>query len=167
MISKPSRTSKDRELKRLLPRHKRILTLHLDGMKSTDIAKMFNLTTESVRLIVNSPIFQSELSRRQANLEAKEDEALTFGVVKAREIIDESSAKAAQTQADLLDSRDERVKSSAAKDILDRALGSGDKDLASTVVLEKGAVQLLQLTMKEVREDILEGIGLQEADLGA
>ena len=91
---------------------------------------------------------------------------LTHGVARAREIIDDSSADAAQVQVDLLESTDERVKSSAAKDILNRALGTGENDKASAVVLEPGAIQLLKITMNEVREDLLEGIGLKEADLG-
>ncbi len=164
MQSAPAK-HRGRELKRLLPRHQKILSMQLAGMKSTEIARMLGLTTESVRMVVNSPVYMSEISRRQSSISAREDSLLAGGVSRAREIIDENAAFAAETQVSLLSDKSSQVKRSAAKDILDRALGSTDGN-AGSVVIEAETIQLLQVTMNEVKKDIVNGRGLEEAHRG-
>ena len=61
------------QLKKLLPRHYRILELCLDGKNYKDIAKEIGLTQRAISNITNSPIFQNELARRRKERDIKLD----------------------------------------------------------------------------------------------
>lgn len=143
------------ELKRILPRHQEILRLCLLGVDQTDIATQLDMSNRTISLIVNSPLFQSELSRRRKNIEAREDDVLVRGIERAREILDDASATAAQEQVDLLGEDDPRIRHSAAKDILDRTIGSKvDGSKAIGIVIDDAAMKVLKSSYEQVKDEL-------------
>lgn len=142
--------------KRLSTRHLEMIKHRLVGMSNVDIAKSLGITPKTVSLIVNSPLFQGELARRRQQLEQREDSIIVGGVVKAREILDKASAKAAQSTVDDLDAEKPELRRSAAKDILDRTIGSkaeGRKGVG--VVIDAQALDLVKETFKQVRMELV------------
>lgn len=155
----PRPTDNPEFIKRLLPRHFEILELTLAGHDITAIAKATGFSTSGIQHVSKSALFQAELVRRRQEtkgemviLEADRERALG----KARSILDKASEFAATTQAKLLHSGNESVQFKAAKDILDRALGTGKKEGNAGLVLNVSAehVNLLNLAIKESRREI-------------
>ena len=143
------------ELKRLLPRHHEIVKRCLLGYTNIAIADELGMSNRSISLITNSPLFQQELSRRRKLVESEETKIVSGGLKQARQILDDNSALAAQTQVDLLCSDEERVKSSAAKDILDRTIGSKvDGAQAVGVVIDAAALELVKETFNQVKREL-------------
>jgi len=141
------------QLQRLLPRHYSILDLTLAGNGPAEIAQALGMTATGVGLITRSAIFQHELSRRREKIEKKIDEGLVSIPVRAKQTLEQNSLLAAERMVGLLDAEDPRVVQQSAKDILDRVLGpaGGQKadNTRNVVVLEAGAIQLLQLAITE------------------
>ena len=132
------------EVSRMLPRHHEIVKRCLLGMSNVAIANELGMSNRSISLITNSPLFQQE-----------ETKIISGGVKQARQILDDNSALAAQTQVDLMSSNEERVKSSAAKDILDRTIGSKvDGGQAVGVVIDASALELVKETFNQVKREL-------------
>ncbi len=108
------------QIKRLKPKHLRILELLLIGKSQKEIALELSLSEYGISLIVNSPVFQNELARRRAEQNEKADLAETTRRLTAREILDKSANEAANVQIRLLGSANEAIKQRSAMDILDR-----------------------------------------------
>lgn len=111
------------QLKRMLPRHFRILDLYLTGeMNIKDIAEAVGMTPQGVGLIVKNPIFQKEAGRRRSSLERKTEDKIAGSTVEsARKVIENAALDAARTHVKLLVSNDDKVKQRSASEILDRA----------------------------------------------
>lgn len=143
------------EVSRMLPRHHEIVKRCLLGMSNVAIANELGMSNRSISLITNSPLFQQELARRRKLVESEETKIISGGVKQARQILDDNSALAAQTQVDLMSSNEERVKSSAAKDILDRTIGSKvDGGQAVGVVIDASALELVKETFNQVKREL-------------
>lgn len=140
------------EIQRMLPRHFRILELTLHGLSRSQVAEEIGMSPEGVGLILKSPIFQSELSRQREELLGKTQEAAQVAtehsVARAQEILQGAASQAAEKHVTLLQSEDEAIAQRSANSILDRVLGK-TSDSSNTIVVEKGAVQLLMLALQE------------------
>ncbi len=75
-------------LKKLLPRHYRILELCLDGKNRKDIAEEVGLTPRAVTNVTNSPVFQNEFARRRKERNKKHDEAFALEIGLLREKVE-------------------------------------------------------------------------------
>src|ERR1019366_436897 len=98
-----SEQSTQHEIQRLAPRHYKIMDLALAGYRTKDIAQALSMTPQSISLIMNAPLFQHELSRRQTLITADVDQNLSLAPMRAKELIDANLVKAVQTHVDLLD----------------------------------------------------------------
>ncbi len=74
-------------LKKLLPRHYRILELCLDGKNRKDIAREVGLTPRAITNITNSPIFQFEYARRRKERQKQNDRAALLEIKSLREML--------------------------------------------------------------------------------
>ena len=116
------------DIKRLLPRHLKIMDLLLLGEKQCDIARDLDLTPQAVCYIVNSEVFQSHLPKRRAEVMAKRADAETPSERKDPvSSLHEAALTAVQAQGELLHSENENVKLRASKDILDRLGVNADR----------------------------------------
>ncbi len=143
------------EIQRMLPRHHKIAELALAGHNSATIAETLSMKPRSVSIIMASPLFQSEISRRRETSESGEIARLDrdAAVGKARSILEEESVTAAQTVVGLMAQEDPNIQLRAAVNILDRVF---PKETAKTnsgpvvnVELNGEQAQLLVLAMKE------------------
>lgn len=138
------------ELARLLPRHFKIMDLCLEGLSNRAIASELEMSPQAISLITKSPIFQSEISRRQSLREVKIDQNAISEIQQARHTLLDSADRAAQRQVSLLDSDDERVVLQSANAILDRVF---EKDKASPqIIIEADKVELLSVALRESQE---------------
>lgn len=63
------RSSGARCLKRLNPRHRMIIALHLNGMTAGSIAKVLGVNPQYVSIVLNDPLVQSTLERIYEDLD--------------------------------------------------------------------------------------------------
>lgn len=150
MITTP--INDDGLIRRLLPRHFKILDYTLAGLDTTAIAKTLNITAGSIRKIQTSPLFQAELTRRRTECKESEiislDRQATLG--KARSILEEATVAAAEKHIKLMDNIDPAIQMRAAAGILDRVFGKSNEGGASVVVnISAQHVELLNLALKE------------------
>ena len=139
-------------MKRLLPRHHRILDLCIQGLNSGSIAEILGMHKDSISLITRSPLFQDALARRRdkhtETIDQKDAETLT----RSRALLEEASEQAAQTQIDLLDEdKNDSIRLRASQHILDRVFGDGSipRDSKQKVEINAKQVQVLQLAINE------------------
>jgi len=147
------------QIQQMLPRHFKIVHLHVSGLSNVAIAKVLDCSYQTVGIVLRSPLVRAEIQRltiAQNNGTIQHD-ADAFAS-KARMILEENAEKAAQTQVDLLeDADDDSVKLRASGSILDRALGkvegretSGGSSI--TVNIESADVKLLVTALSESKE---------------
>lgn len=109
------------QLQRLSDKHQYMMDLALDGLTRSEIAKEMSMTPEGVGNILNSDMFQHQISQRRTGLREKVDEQRVLERVSADEVLSRNATNAANVQVDLMMRGSERVKQVAAMDILDRA----------------------------------------------
>lgn len=110
----PSASVQKYGLQKLKPFHDEIARRLITGQRPEEVSIAMNITPARLSIITNSPIFQQRLERLQALRDA--------AACEAREFIEEVALVAAtQIEKLMLTSADDRVKLSAAKDLLDRA----------------------------------------------
>jgi hypothetical protein len=139
------------ELQRLLPRHFAIVDLALAGHSVKDIAMAMDCTPQSVSIVMKSPNFQNELSRRRETKNKLIDSELASVPSRAKQKLDSLSLAAAENLEETLTSAlDPKLRFQAAESILDRVLG-GSKDQAQrpVVMLSQGDINLILLAAKE------------------
>jgi DNA-binding MarR family transcriptional regulator len=106
-------------IQRLLPRHHGILRLVLAGTHSRkEIAEMLGYTPENVSLVIDSPLFQMELSRRRADLERTETIAVRDGLTQARDLLNQNAVAAVETLERAMAEGDLKIGIDAADKIL-------------------------------------------------
>lgn len=139
------------ELSAIKARHKTMIDLHIAGLKNVDIAEEMDCTAESVGMILRSPIVQSEISRRRSTVDRRVDEATANVVVRAKEILEKASTKAAEKLVEQIDHKDPRVAQSASKTILEETFGTGAGKSSSTVIqINVKQFAVLQQALQEV-----------------
>lgn len=110
-------------ISRLLQRHLRILDLHLEGKRDSEIAKIVGLLPRRIKAIRNSPCFEHELTRRRMRIEDKHTDAVVASALiktDAQQVLDEEAVNAAQELVGGLISDDDGVRFKSAESILDR-----------------------------------------------
>lgn len=114
-----ARGARSYEIKRLTPRHRRILRLRLEGLSLREIARTVGMSESMVGYVVRSEVFRAELERAEVELDgaAIADEA----TVRAR--IQSMANRSLDEMAGLLGSvaTPPRVRVAIAFAILDRA----------------------------------------------
>jgi len=158
LAGESSESGSSYHIKRLLPRHYKMLELHLAGVSNKAIAETVGCTPQSVSIVIRSPMFKSELQRRMADQTESHiaQEADAFASL-ARTTLEQASERAAQTQVELLDSEDDSVKLRSSSSILDRVLGKVEGVQASggpsvKVEIQTKDAQLLILALNESKE---------------
>ena len=148
-------TNGPHEIKRLLPRHFKMLELKLAGLGNKEIAEALGVTPQNVYAVSRSPIFNAEYQRQ---LEAQNTDSLRQVVTdteeKVKQILLDNAESAATTQATLLDSPDESVRLRASNSILDRVIGkpqdkSGQPGMGVSINIETEQANLLVTALKE------------------
>lgn len=104
-------SQRPRVIKEMQDKHWDVLELMLEGWKKSDIAVRVGLSPGMVTMITLSPLFIQELAAAKCRGDV--------GAVKS--YLQHHAIDAASTTVELLTSEDEKVRLSAAKDILDRA----------------------------------------------
>ena len=127
-------------IKKLLPRHNRILDLCLQGYSLKLIAEEVGITVTQLRNIRESPSFQLEYSRRRDNIETAIDRDIVTETQSAGEILKEASSDAARKIVTLIGANDEGIALRSAADVLDR---SGYPKVAAQIGANVTAVALL------------------------
>jgi len=138
------------EIKKLLPRHYKIMDLLLLlGKKQKEIAEELSLTEQTVSSVVNSRVFKEHLPGRMAEFLEKPGE----DGVSAGELLHSRLADAAKRLCEMLDSDDDRVALRAAQDILDRG---GHAKITRTNSVRQSIVLIDDKTAKRIEQTILE-----------
>lgn len=127
-------------IKKLLPRHNKILDLCLAGYSLAFIAAQVDITVTQLRNIRESPSFQLEYSRRRENIELQVDSQIVENEIGASEILKNASAHAATKITTLIDSGDDAIAFRSAADVLDR---SGHPKVAASIGANVGVITVL------------------------
>ena len=117
------KTGRSYQLKHLSPRHYQVLELMLRGWTQQHIARELAISTRAIRTAQASPIFQDELARRRRDQNREVDRAMAAAMADVARKSAEAALMATKRQAQLLESSNPRVASTAAKAILDVAMG--------------------------------------------
>lgn len=138
-------------IKRMLPRHFNVLQLILAGHSYVTVAKTLGLSEKAVSLIVQSPVFQGELSRarKEQTTTEKLGQDVDAHLGKARSVLEQAVTKAAETQVQLLSAMDPAIALRASEKILDRVLGETKKGASVAVNITAENIALLNLALKE------------------
>lgn len=133
--------------------HHCMMELYLQGYGVKDIALRMNYTPQGVTQVINSPIFQHELSRRRKNIENVHDNTVASTVVEARNVLAMASRQAAERLVEKMQpggSEDERIEMMAIKEVLDRSIGveAPQKDVTVNIL----SVDRLQLLIQSIEE---------------
>ncbi len=153
-MPKAEMTSDNRSsvVRRLLPRHFKILEMVYAGHTNKVIAETFNMHHDTISALTRSPLFQAELVRRRKEDPLSDMMGLDRDAVlgKARSILEQAVGPAAYKMVELLETEDPSLQQRASKDILDRVFGKADEKSHSPVIsLSAEHVQLLVVAMKE------------------
>lgn len=147
------------QLQRLLPRHFRMVELHLAGLKNIAIAETLGCTAQSVGIVLRSPIVQKEIqSKMKDQSHGNISDTTEAYDAKVSGILEKSSVRAAHTLDELMQhSDDDSIKLRASTSILDRAIGKPDSKNAGDGVQLKIEIDakhatLLMLALTESKE---------------
>lgn len=139
-------------VRRLLPRHFKIIDLAIAGHDVKAIAQTVGMSSAAIGKILSSPLVQMEISRKRS--QSSESEILTMDreatLGKARSLLEQASEYAALKHVELLEAPNHSIQLRAADKILERVFGKSSDDRRSLVVnitAEQGA--LLNLALKE------------------
>lgn len=150
------------ELKRLNARHKRMVSLILEGRwNQKQIASIMGLTPQAVGIIVNSPAFQDEVARRRENIESIEDENIANGLEIAKEMINREAPASVHKLIEIRDeSQDHAQARMASSELLKLAFGreggpaGSSGNLGQVVVMNADKIQFLMQCAKEAGIDV-------------
>ena len=139
-------------VRRLLPRHFRILEMVMAGHTNKVISETLEMHRDTVTAVTRSPIFQAELVRMRKDDPVTDMLEMDRNAVigKARSILEQAVEPAANKMVELLETEDPALQFRASGNILDRVFGKADeKQNAPVISLQAEQVQLLVLAMKE------------------
>lgn len=142
-------------IQRLLPRHHGLMRLVLSGTHSRQqMATMLGYSPENVSLVIDSPLFQSELARRRAEVEKTENIAIRDGITMAKDNLNRIAFAATEKLEHTLLSADEKVAMDAADKILKYAFPRnaetrGGSLVQQVVVLSEDKLRRLSEALSE------------------
>lgn len=137
------------ELERLSQVHLRMVELALAGMSTKDIAEVTGRTPQCISMVLRSPLFQQELSKRREMQIEKIDQTVGSTIAAARAKIEGAAERAADTEIELLGAPDHSVRRQAAQYILDKALGTSREPTGATIIIQGDNLNLLNLALSE------------------
>ena len=137
------------ELERLSQVHLKMVELALAGMSTKDIAEVCDRTPQSISMILRSPLFQEELSKRRSAQVQKIDQTVGSTVAAARSRIEGAADRAAEVEISLLNSVDDSVKRQSAQYILDKALGTSKEPTGATIIIQGDNLNLQNVALAE------------------
>lgn len=108
-------------IKSMNSRHYKILEFCLRGLTNIQIADKVKMTSQMVSIVVNSPSFEFELSRRRAVLEDMVDEQIVHELDDVAEMIKDGAKAAVEKIIGGISSGDESIALRSSIEILDRA----------------------------------------------
>jgi predicted transcriptional regulator len=108
------------EIKRLLPRHIKVMDLKIAGFKQKEIAEKLDLTEAAVSSIVNSQVFLDHIPIRRAELQQQADDDYENEPEQIAGLLQRNTLQAVKNLVELLNSDNERLALAAAVAILDR-----------------------------------------------
>lgn len=146
-------------IQRLLPQHYALIDMAVAGHSPRVIAETLGRTPESVRLLLNAPNVQHEISIRRKDGR----EATTLGLDrdavlgKARSVLEQATERAALKQVALIDSFDPAIALRASDKILDRVFGptGGGGNKAPIINVSAEQIALVNLTLKELNSHVI------------
>lgn len=165
-------------LETLNSRHKEILRRVVRGEKNVEIADALGLHVMTISMLTRSPVFREEVAKLQGKIEEryidKASEPLKGPGDEARKILEQAQPDAASAITELLMSENERIRLSAAQDILERN-GLGRVSLTGQAPTNSITLQIEQTnniiqTLKEIGTDLglgqlLEAPGLEDREV--
>ncbi len=149
------------DIKKLLPRHNKILDLCLEGWSLQRIASEVDISIVQLKNVRNSPCFQHELAVRRSNIEQEKDILIVRSEIdecnNAKQVLDVNQHEAANVLVDLMNSGSEMSRFKSAESILDRTgvikvSGSVNQNQNVSVVLSSEDVDRLTSTLELDRE---------------
>lgn len=112
------------DIRKMLPRHNKILDLCLEGWSLQKIAQEVDISIVQLKNVRNSPCFQHELATRRSKIEAEKDILIVRSEIdecnNAKQVLDENQHEAANTLVDLMNGGTELSRFKSAEAILDR-----------------------------------------------
>jgi len=149
-----AQSSKDAEPLRVNERHRALMRRLISGMTLTDACTDIGFTVSRASIVVNSPMFQEEMSRMREQLNDKftDVEAERSGDT-TRTLLSESSEKAATALRYALEDENPIVRVSAAKDILDRTGYAKEDKIKAKIFVEpsQSLIDVLARMQAEVK----------------
>lgn len=140
------------DLQRLLPDHFKIIDHMVSGHDVKTIAQLMDRTPQSISLLMKSTLIQGEVARRRQGIEKQMDENTAMIPARAKEVLEKMSESAAYTLGGLLGSDSEQTRLKASTAILDRVFGDPSKSVVANVIIERDAINILQIALKEVTD---------------
>lgn len=141
---------------KITPRHRALMRRLVAGMTVGDACNDIGFSISRASVIINSPLFQEEMKRMEADVnkdfaEAEGDKASDA----TRVLLSESSEDAAKTLKASLSDENANVRISVAKDILDRTGYSREDKIKAKVLVEpsQSLIDLLGRIAKEKHVD--------------
>lgn len=148
---------------KMTPRHRALMRRLVAGMTLSDACVDIGFSISRASLIVNSPLFQEEMKRMEAEVAREFVEAEAERPTDpTRIMLAESSEVAARTLKGALSDENPMVRVSAAKDILDRT-GYAKEDKLKAKVLVEPSQALIDVLGRIVKE---KGNGGDDAEAG-
>ncbi len=145
------------DIKKLLPRHNKILDLCLEGWSLSAIAVEVDISIVQLKNVRNSPCFQHELATRRLKIEQEKDILIVRSEIdsgnNARQVLEDHQGQAADCLVDLMETGTQMSKFKSAESILDRTglikvSGSVNQNQNVHVVLSPEDVDRLISTME-------------------
>lgn len=112
------------DIRKMLPRHNRILDLCLEGWSLKKIAAEVSISLVQLKNVRNSPCFQHELATRRSKIEQEKDTLIVRSEIdecnNAKQVLDANQQEAANTLVDLMNGGTQMSRFKSAESILDR-----------------------------------------------
>jgi hypothetical protein len=152
-LLKPTSDTGSHELKRLNQAHLAIIELCLVGYTRQQIAEATGRSPEGVGLIINSPLFQQEFSRRKQQQNRSNDQGTSAVVMQAKQVLEDNALAAAQKRVEIMNtSIDQGLQYRAAKDLLDDVIPKqrdGGSSNGNVILLNEEAIANLRQALVE------------------
>lgn len=154
-----SSTGEDRprwEASRILPRHRAIINLALEGLSNKAIAERLQMSTVGVGLILRSEIVQDEMARRREKREREQDDLALSDIELAKQTLQQASLDAAEKLVEQIECLDPRVAQSACGKILEMAFGgelNSSLKHTNVQVISIEQLNLINQALVEVRKE--------------
>lgn len=145
-------------LKKLGARHFKIVQLCLNGLTGAQISRELGMQRHTISAIINSPLFQTELSRHRESTEKREAEIHAVAEIEARDLLRANLVNAVNTHVGVISDKVESgeltgqymasvsQRQRSASEILDRGgLGKTTEQIASpTIVIKQAQIAVIE-----------------------